>query len=482
MALELRQQLKLTQQLVMTPQLQQAIKLLQLSRLELVSAVEQEMAENPLLEEDTGTDEAAADGDAAVAEEPQPAPDDSTSEVTMDETALAEIDWQNYINEYDSLPQVSGPVEVNPDLPSKLDILSRRPDLQSHLNWQLGLSDMDEAEREVGEFIIGNINRDGYLEADIDAIAAGTGCSRETAEKVLALIQDMDPAGVGARNVRECLLLQLEKLDLGDTLAARIVRDHLKLLENRNYKALIRACSGRREEVLAAVETITSLDPFPGRQYSEEDVQYIVPDVYVQKVDGEYVITLNDDGLPRLRLSSYYRRIMEQADSDPAAREYIRDKLRSATWMIKSIQQRQRTIYRVVESIVRFQREFFDKGVEYLKPMVLRDVAEDIDMHESTISRVTSNKYVHTPQGTYELKFFFNSAISRADGGEAHASAAIKNRIKAIIAAEDPAKPLSDQAIADIFKAENIKLARRTVAKYREQMGILPSKLRRKPV
>ncbi len=480
MALELRQQLKLAQQLVMTPQLQQAIKLLQLSRLELVSAVEQEMEENPLLEDDPQLE---GEADASEPELVEPQVTETTSEVTMEgEGAMGEIDWQNYINEYDSLPSVRGMSEVNPDLPSRLDILSRKPDLQSHLNWQLSLSDLSDSDREVGMFIIGNINRDGYLEVDLDTVIAETGCSEATATRMLEPVQDMDPAGIGARDVRECLLLQLNKLDLGDSLAAKIVADHLKLLEHRNYSGLVRACRRKKEEVFAAVETITGLDPYPGRQYSDEEVQYIVPDVFVKKVDDEYVIILNDEGMPRLRLSGYYRRIMERADSDPAAREYIKDKLRSATWLIKSIQQRQRTIYRVVESIVKFQRDFFEKGVEYLRPMVLRDVAEDIEMHESTISRVTSNKYVHTPQGTYELKYFFNSAISRADGGEAHSSETIKNRIKAMVAEEDPAKPLSDQAIADMFKKENIKLARRTVAKYREQMGILPSKLRRKPV
>ena len=477
MALELRQQLKLTQQLVMTPQLQQAIRLLQLSRLELAAAIEQELAENPVLEIET--DEAEAPEEAREAEEPREL-DGAEAEVKMDESAIEATDWENYINEYDSLPRERGPVEVAEERPSPLDRLSRAPDLQSHLLGQLRLSRLDEAGIEAGEFIIGNINRDGYLEVDLDAVCGAVGCDPATAAKALAAVQDMDPAGVGARDVRECLLLQLERLGLADGLAARIVRDHLKLLETRNYNALVRACGGGKEEVLAAVETITGLDPFPGRQYSEAEVQYIVPDVYVHKEDGEYVVTLNDDGIPRLRFSAYYRRIMEQDGGDPAARKYILEKFRSGKWLIDSIEQRRQTIRRVVESIVRLQRDFLDHGVEHLKPMVLRDVAEDIGMHESTVSRVTSNKYVHTPQGTYELKFFFNSAISRADGGEAHASAAIKNRIKAIIAAEDPAKPLSDQAIADMFKARGVKLARRTVAKYREQLKILPSKLRRR--
>lgn len=487
MALELKQQLKLSQQLIMTPQLQQAIKLLQLSRLELAETIQQEIEENPVLEEgaaaveaeqEQGTDEAANVG---MAEEASPAEPEKTTEVEMESTSsLTEIDWENYANEYDS--GYSGTRQrEDSDLPSRLDILTAKPNLQSHLQWQLNLSNISEEEREVGQFIIGNLNRDGFLEATDEDIVNQTGCSPAMAGRMVVMIQGMDPAGVGARGIKECLLLQLARLGLTDSLAAVIARDHLHLLETKNYAALAKAVGRSADEAMAAARVIVNLDPHPGRVYSDEEPQYIVPDVHVHKLGNEYVIMLNDEGLPRLKISNYYRDILKKDSRAPSdTKDYVQDKLRSAMWLIKSIQQRQRTIYRVVESILKFQREFFEKGVAHLRPMVLRDVAEDLGMHESTISRVTSNKYVHTPQGIFELKYFFNSAIS-THGGDSLASESIKQRIRSIIQSENPDKPMSDNAIAGIFAHENIQLARRTVAKYREQLGILPSKLRKRP-
>lgn len=489
MALELRQQVKLTQQLVMTPQLQQAIKLLQLSRLELAETVQQEMEQNPLLEEEVSADESGPtdsgndfQGESEFADNSQ-ASGDKTSEVSIEEKSqtLNEIDWTDYANEYENLPSFK-PSEDS-DFPSRLDILTKKTNLQSHLQWQLNFSDLTDEEKEIGNFVIGNLNRDGFLDASSEDILTTTGCSKEMAERMITVIQEMDPAGVGARDVKECLLLQLQRLGLGDSLSARIIKEHLHLLETKNYLAIIRSTKCSKTDVLHAVDIITGLDPHPGRQYSDEEPQYIIPDVYVHKMGEEYVILLNDEGLPRLRVSSYYRDILKNKIQTPdsGTKDYIQDKLKSAVWLIKSIQQRQRTIYRVVESLIRFQREFFEHGVAFLRPLVLRDVAEDLGMHESTISRVTSNKYVHTPQGTFELKYFFNSAIERHDGGDALSSESIKNRIRQIVQAENHQKPLSDNAIAQIFKKENIKLARRTVAKYREQLGILPSKMRKKP-
>jgi len=485
MALELRQQLKLSQQLVMTPQLQQAIKLLQLSRLELANTIQQEIEQNPLLEEVGQSLEQEDSEDAGQREgefEEPPRPEiDLTAEVRMEPTsALGEIDWQDYANEYESLPSTQRGGDDS-DLPSRLDILSKKPNLDSHLQWQLRLSGLSPEEEEVGAFIVGNLDRNGFLRTDLASISQSTGCSEEMARRMLEVVQEMDPPGIGAANVTESLLLQLKRLDLQDSLAADIVRHHLGMLENHNYKGIIRVTKRPPQEVEAAIKVIVSLDPFPGRQYSDEEPHYIIPDVYVYKMDNEFVIMLNDEGLPRLRISSFYRDVLKgDRQASAATKDYIQDKMRSAAWLIKSIQQRQRTIYRVVESILKFQRDFFERGIEYLKPLVLRDVAEDIEMHESTISRVTSNKYVHTPQGIFELKYFFTSAIEREDGGDSMSSLSIKNRIKAIIQDENPAKPLSDNDIAAVFKKDNIKLARRTVAKYREQIGILPSKLRRK--
>ncbi|MDF1577706.1 MAG: RNA polymerase factor sigma-54 [Desulfurivibrionaceae bacterium] len=484
MVLELRQQLKLSQQLVMTPQLQQAIKLLQLSRLELVDAIQQEIEQNPVLEELPGGDEPEESDSRKLdsdREDTGPVSESSerTAEVQMESTSsLQEINWQDYANEYEPLPSFKP--SNDPDLPSRLDILSKKPNLQSHLHWQLSLSPLNDEEKAVGEYIIGNLDRDGFLRVDSEAIAEATGVNVEKAEEMVFAIQAMDPPGIGARSVRESLLLQLNHLELGRSLAARIVRDHLPLMEKRNYGGIAKATGCSPDEVRAALKIIMNLDPFPGRQYSDEEPHYILPDVFVYKIDDEYVIMMNDEGLPRLQISSFYREILKDERAAPAGtKNYIQEKMKSAAWLIKSIQQRQRTIYRVMESIIKFQRDFFDKGVEYLKPLVLRDVAEDIEMHESTISRVTSSKYVHTPQGIFELKYFFNSAIERRDGGDALSSMSIKNKLQSIIRAEDTGKPLSDNALAEIFKKDGIKLARRTVAKYREQLGILPSKLRK---
>ena len=486
MALELRQQLKLSQQLVMTPQLQQAIKLLQLSRLELVAEIQMEIEQNPLLEEvSTETEQEEADVDErrlepTAKDESAPLPEvEQTSEVSMEPTSsLQEIDWQDYANEYEPLPSFRP--ESDSDLPSRLDILAKKPNLQAHLQWQLSLSDLTSEEEEVGEYIIGNLDHNGLLQIDLEAIAEGTGCDLEMAEEMVLAIQDMDPSGVGATCVKESLLLQLDRLSLGRSLAARIVRDHLSLMEKRNYTGIVKATGCSKTEVQAAIDIIVGLDPFPGRQFSDDEPHYILPDVYVYKMDDEYVIMMNDEGLPRLQVSNFYRQILKNEKAAPGGtKDYIQDKMKSAAWLIKSIHQRQRTIYRVVESIIKFQRDFFDNGVEFLHPLVLRDVAEDIEMHESTISRVTNSKYVHTPQGIFELKYFFNSAIERRDGGDAMSSMSIKNKLKAIVQEEDSSKPLSDNAIAEIFKKDDIKLARRTVAKYREQLGILPSKLRK---
>lgn len=486
MALELRQQLKLSQQLVMTPQLQQAIKLLQLSRLELAEAIQQEIEINPVLEETTDSpdqneNETEREGNGPDEMDAPPPESEKTTEVQMEsDSSLREIDWENYSNEYESGFSARG--KDDNDLPSRLDILTAKPDLHSHLSWQLTLSHLTEEEKEIGHFIIGNLNRDGFLVVTEAEIVEGTGCDPEMALQMIKIVQQMDPAGVGAKDLKDCLLLQLDRLGLGDSLAATIVREHLHTLENRNFGAIARGTGRPIEEILSAIKVITELDPHPGRIYSEEEPQYIIPDVYVHKISGEYVILLNDEGLPRLKVSNYYKDILKKDSGAPAeTKNYVQDKLKSALWLIKSIHQRQRTIYRVVESLLKFQYDFFEKGVAFLKPLVLRDVAEDLSMHESTISRVTSNKYVHTPQGTFELKYFFNSSISRHDGGDAMASESIKERLRAIIGGEDHQDPLSDNAIAEIFAKEDIKLARRTVAKYREQMGILPSKFRKKP-
>ena len=468
-------QLKQTQQLVMTPQLQQAIRLLQLSRLELLETVTQEIETNPMLDEQPPekTDE------DRLFEEEGGIPDLKAQEVTIKEQARDDMDWEAYLSEYNT-GWADSPYEAK-DLPSFENIRSSKTSLYSHLMWQLNMSHLNEVQREIGLHIIGNVDEDGYLKTSIEEISHLTGYTQENVEEALHLIQTFDPVGVAARDTRECLLIQARFQNLSGTIVEKILLDHMDKLENKKYDKIAKILSVSIEEVLSAVSIITDLEPKPGRRYNDEEIIYISPDVYVFKVGDDYEILLNEDGLPKLRINNYYKELLTSKQSlTDGTKEYLQEKLKSAAWLIKSIHQRQRTIYRVTESIVKFQKKFFDKGIAYLKPLVLRDVAEDIQMHESTISRVTTNKYVHTPQGVFELKYFFNSAINGIDG-ESIASESVKEHLKNIIKSENKAKPYSDQEVADILRKFNINVARRTVAKYRETLGILPSRKRREP-
>ncbi len=484
MALELRQQLKLAQKLVMTPQLRQAIKLLQLNRLELTAALRAEIEQNPALEEDLGSFDAGelAHGLSSTFESTDPGRESDVTERVSVDNDLAETNWADYANNFDS--NFSFSKETPPaDAPSQFDFIWQKPGLDSYLNWQLAHSDLDSSEWDVALFIIGNLNRYGFLEVDVDEIQAQTNSDIDEIEYVIELIQDLDPPGIAARNISESLYLQLERKGMENSLAAEIVRNHLSLLETKNYKELVKATGHKRSEILRAITYITTeLTPFPGLPYSQDNTNYIVPDVYVRKIDGEYIVRLNDDDLPKIKLSSYYQDLLDSGEAlQKDSKNYISEKLKSAEWFIKSIHQRQKTIYKVMESLLRFQYDFFEKGPKYLKPLILRDVAEDIEMHESTISRVTSNKYAHTPQGIYELKYFFSTAIPR-EGGDAFAAESIRARIKSMIQDEDKHKPLSDNAISQKLSTEfDIQIARRTVAKYREQLKILPVKHRRVP-
>ena len=478
MALELRQQLRLTQQLVMTPQLQQAIKLLQLSRLELLEVIREEMEENPVLEDMPG--EAPSEG--STPDEPVDVPTEppELKPVTVEETARADIDWSSYLGEYSAPGPVYSEAEER-EVPEYDNFLARRESLTEHLQWQLLLSLPGRIEETIGSEIIGNLDKDGYLKATDDEIAALTETEASEVESVLSKLQCYDPSGVCARDLGECLMIQIRQLGLQDSVLVQVVENHLKHVENKNYKAIARALGVRHDVVLAAVEIITGLEPKPGRQFSDEEPQYISPDVFVYKMGDEFVIVLNEDGMPKLRISSFYKEALNNKAKEfsTQTRDYVQNKLRSAVWLIRSIHQRQRTIYKVVESIIRYQGNFLEKGIAHLKPMVLRDVAADIGMHESTVSRVTTNKYVHTPQGIFELKFFFNSSIDRFDG-EAIASASVKEKIRQIVESEDPVKPYSDKKMVDILKSSNIDIARRTVAKYREMLGVLPSNKRKR--
>ncbi len=499
MSLELKQHLKMTQQLVMTPQLQQAIKLLQLSRMELVDLIRTEVTENPLLEEPAeGEEETRAEG-ASPTEQAQEeaAPQHKEAEKAVEvkgEEGANEIDWDQYLDHYQlqghTAPSNRGLSDE--ELPGYEATLTKKTDLVGHLVWQLRLSHFSPEEEKVAMLIIGNLDNDGYfkmphVEGETEdgaardplvRVAFESGMGLEFCEAVLKKVQTLDPIGVAARDLRECLLIQVGQLNADTPEIVAIIERHLKHLESKNYAAVAKDLKIPIDEVVKAVKVISHLEPKPGRAFTTEEPQYITPDVYVYKMGDKYVTVLNDDGLSKLRISGMYRAALKNGQAGKA-KEYIQDKLRSAVWLIRSIHQRQRTIYKVTESIVKFQKDFLDKGIAFLKPLILRDVAEDIGMHESTVSRVTTNKYVHTPQGIYELKFFFNSAINKT-GGEEIASEAVKNHIKQIVAAEDPKRPHSDQKIVELLKGQSIEIARRTVAKYREVLGILPSSKRKK--
>ena len=485
MAIEIKQQLRLSQQLVITPQLQQAIKLLQLSRMELADLVQQELQENVVLEESIeGVDDLPREVVADSEEAPTPSSEER-SEVPENREAsnaekIADIDWQSYAEAY---PQTGFQNEIREDdeRRSLEGTLTRRETLAEHMTWQLQLSDLDAAERVGAEWIIGNLDEDGYLRADLEEIARRSGVSLEVVEQALAKIQLFDPAGVAARDLRECLLLQIDALRLEDPLVRTLVADHIDALQKRDFRGIARVLGVTIEEVAVASRVVGRLEPRPGRPFGGEEAVYIIPDIYVHKIGDELHVVLNEDGLPKLRINQLYRDVLARGAEGVAkdTRDYVQDKVRSALWLIKSIHQRQRTIYKVMQSIIKNQREFFERGVQYLKPLNLRDVADDIGMHESTVSRVTTNKYAHTPQGIFELKFFFNSSINRVEG-DAIASESVKEKIRRIIQAEDPRRPLSDQRIAEMLRTANIDIARRTVTKYREAMNMLSSTKRRR--
>ena len=474
MMIELRQELKLSQQLIMTPQLQIAIKLLQLSRLELMDTIQQELEENPALEEVTDVvdeEQSAEQSEAVAAEKP-------IKEVTIEEKINDNIDWSNYLDEYNSSGRIHFETEKK-SAPNFESFVARKESLNDHLRWQLLMTFQEKEQQRIGILIIGNLDKDGYLKVSVEELVESSKSTTEKVNKILSLMQTFDPIGVCARNLSECLLIQANHFGLNNTVVTDIISNHLNHLENKNYKAIARALKVSIEEILSAVNVIKALEPKPGRQFSDEEPQYIIPDIFIYKSENEFVIMINDEGIPKLQVSSFYKNAIKRGEKiSGSAKSYLQEKMRSAAWLIKSIYQRQKTIYRVVESILKFQQDFFEKGIAYLKPMVLRDVAQDIGMHESTISRVTTNKYAYTPQGIFELKYFFNSSINRIDG-EAIASVSVQEKIKQIIAGEDPKKPYSDDKISKLLKQLNINIARRTVAKYRERLKVLPSNKRK---
>ncbi len=491
-AMELKQYLKMSQQLVMTPQLQQAIKLLQLSRMELEEQVQQELLENPILEM-----EVEAESPDAVRKQIETGPDEEAAYdrserlepgVTESSRKDDDFDWERFVDDYADYSSNPGgnDVRLNDDeMPTIEQTLASRPTLADHLEWQLGMHQLLNEERATATAIIGNLNNDGYITREVlGQIAEDQGVELADVEMILVdVIQQLDPIGVGARDLRECLLLQAKHYFPKDDLVHQLIDKHLEHLEKKNIPPILKDLDCDIEDLQGAMVLVRELEPKPGRNFagSGEEPMYVTPDVYVVKLGDEYLVQLNEDGLPKLKISSFYQNQMKAQgrSADKKEKEFIQDKFKSAVWLIRSIHQRQQTIRKVTESIVRFQREFLDLGVEYLRPLILRQVADDIGMHESTISRVTTAKYVHTPQGIFELKYFFNSRITSNQGADL-ASESVKQKIKKYIGEEDEKKPLSDQRLCEMLEAEGMTIARRTVAKYREMLNIAPSAQRKK--
>jgi RNA polymerase sigma-54 factor len=483
MGLEQKLNLRMSQKLIMTPSLQQAIKLLQLSKLELQEVLNEELLENPLLEEQAEEETAKAEEEQKAEQEAQTEEKaEKEREQEEEKDAFDEIDYDAYFQDYIDYGYNPRMREEYDEFPIE-NTLTRPPNLWDHLTWQLNMSDAPDDLKEIGTFLIGNIDEDGYLRVSHEELAEVIeGWSVEKIEEATEVLRSFDPPGVGARDLRECLLLQVERLELDDPRVREIIEDHWKLFMNRQFVQLHKALGIELKELEHLIEIIKHLDPKPGRKYSSERAVYVEPDVHVYKVGDEYVIVLNEDGMPKLRINAKYRRMLHEMNSKEEGEtvSYIKEKIRSAVWLIKSLDQRQRTIYKVAESIVKHQRAFLEKGVDHLRPLVLRDVADDIQMHESTVSRVVSNKYIHTPRGVFLMKYFFHSGID-SDYGEDISSIAVKKKIKSYIEQEDPKKPLSDSKIMKILNDEGINIARRTVAKYRDELNI-PSSTDRKQI
>lgn len=461
----------------MTPQLQQAIKLLQLSRLELEGAIRKELDENPVLEEfqETTDEEPVAKVEAQTADGPETAETQSEADPRKQD----EFEWENYLDTNYKPPQ--GTMGGTDEIMNYENLISTTTSLHDHLMWQMGLGGFNEEEQNAMAILISYVDEDGYVKTSFEEMAREEEVSAQDLEEMLPFLHEFDPAGVGARDLKECLLIQAKHLEEDTNDLVKLINEHIKDLEKKNYNGIAKAMNLPIEDVVDMCKIIYTMDPKPGRVYMPQDTQFVTPDVYVYKVGEEYMVALNEDGLPRLRISNLYKNILkgDQPSGAENAQNYIQDKLRSAVWLIKSIHQRQRTIYKVTESIVKHQNDFFEKGPGFIKPMILRDIANDIGMHESTVSRVTTNKYVHTPRGIFELKYFFNSGISKTDG-DSLASESVKLKIKALVQDEDVKNPLSDQKIVELLKKEGIMIARRTVAKYRDMLKILPSSKRKK--
>lgn len=490
MAIKMSQSLKQTQSLMITPQLQQAIKLLTLTHLEMTNVIAQEMVENPMLEEFDNelSREEASDNEFDGAElqaESHEATSDNFSGPELVEGSKEQFDWENYIESSEGKSTAPSMVSYDDeDNPNYENMVSRGQTLAEHLEWQLRMENLSPAAAELAYEVIHNLNEDGLLEIPFEEISKKSSLDKEDALDVLIMIQNLDPIGCATQSLQECLLVQARNLIPRVPLVEILIKDHFLLLQSKDYSALSKATGVSVDSVKNAELIIQEFHPRPGKLISSEETQYVVPDIYVKEVGGEFSIQLNDEGVPRLKISNLYKSLIKQKgeveEHNKGAQEFVQEKLRAALWLIKSIENRQKTIHKVADAILKYQPEFFKKGPKFLRPMILKDIALEIGMHESTVSRVTTNKFMHTPIGTFELKYFFNAGIGGKNGGIDIAGESLKLKIKALVDSEDVRRPISDQKIAELLSEDDIVVARRTVAKYRELMGILPSSKRKK--
>ncbi len=478
--------LRVAQKQILTPGLVQMVSILALNNLELGEMIRQEMMENPVLEE------VALEGPTQEEEEAQ-AREERTSPPTVDqrrEKTLSDtlpedagrnmggdFEFSQYFDDYMDSSSTAPQSEII-EKPSFENFLSKPQTLTDHLNWQLGFAAVDEDVRSAASEVIGNLDEDGLLKATLEEISISSNLSVELVEKGLRLVQEFDPVGVAARDLRECLLIQLRSMGEPNPLAICIVENHLKQVQNKQYREIARAVNRPISAVISAVDLIKSLDPRPGQRYNKVEPRLIQPDVFFVKVGENYNIVLNEEDIPQLRLSQTYRRMVDKGGAPKEVREYVRERFGSALQLLKNIEQRKLTILRVCESIVRRQREFLDLGIDYLKPMMIKEVAEELGVHPSTVSRAVAHKYAHTPQGVYELRFFFSEAVSGPMGSET-SLVILKRRVKKMIEEEDAQNPLTDEEITRQLNAEGIQVTRRTVAKYREDMKIPSTHQRR---
>ena len=479
MALELKQGLKFSQQLQMTPQLQQAIRLLQLSRLELGEFISEQMAENPVLEESDETSNVPENTEEQAITDHLTGAAEIVDNITPE--GSSEVDWENLarMKEAAQSSQLTTRQRDDGGVPHYENVASRAQSLSEHLSQQIAELGFNEHELRIATLIIGNLDERGYVAGELDELCQQESVNPDEIAEVLDTVQRLDPSGVGARDLQECLLIQLRNGRRKNGIVEKIVEKHLPLLVTRNFQVIAKDLGITIEQVVENVQIISDLEPNPGRQFGAEAVQYITPDVYVFKSGDKWIVSLNEEGLPRVKISDHYRELFSNQKRGSKDKSYVSGKLKEAEWLIKIIQQRQSTIYRVTCCIVDKQRDFFEHGIEHLKPMILKDISKELDLHESTISRVTSAKYAHTPRGIFELKFFFNSAVSGTKGAGV-ASETVKRRIATLVHKEDPKRPHSDQALVEMLEKDGIQLARRTVAKYREQLNIPPSSKRKK--